>query len=202
MDIKDLKVGDKVYIREDLKNGFTYGNRGFIDEMDKGLLEVSFVSIGNTLIQVHGNPFCDYTPEMIDWEKTRVLNNSSCFKEITQSGENRNETTKAVTHDGREIIVKNNNEKNDVEKAVMLLMLKKIGFTYGDVKREVEKVKVKWRPAENDRYYYIREIGDISSCFWSELSWDYYRFVFNNCFKTKEEAEEKLEKIKEVLKGE
>ena len=127
--------------------------------------------------------------------------NENIFKEITQYRDYKKEVTKGVTYDGEEIVVKNDGEENDVEKAVMLLMLKRHGFTYGDVKKEVEKVKVKWTPAEDDRYYYIREIGDISSCFWNELSWDYYRFDFNNCFKTIEEAEEKLEKIKEVLRG-
>ena len=70
MDIKDLKAGDKVFIREDLKDGVAYGDSVFFNEMAKGLLEVSYVSIECSFIQARGNSFYGYTPEMIDWDKT------------------------------------------------------------------------------------------------------------------------------------
>lgn len=221
MNNKNLKVGDKVFIKEGLVPGKYYGAMTYERNMVQGWCEVLEIFSKSGIFSVktdNGDSWeflYNYSPEMVDWEKTRRLKineswesikkeirGDGTFKEITQCGESGNETTKAITHNGEEIIVKNNNEENDVEKAVMLLMLKSLGFTYSEIKKEVENVKVKWKPTEDDRYYYIREIGDVSSCFWNELSWDYYRFDFNNCFKTIEEAEEKLEKIKEVLKGE
>lgn len=201
MKLKDLKVGDFVYIRQELENAKKYGAHFYFNNMGKGLQQIQSINTHTGNFNIFGKGY-HFSPEMVDWEKTAKLNNSSCFKEITQYGGYKKEATKWVTYDGEEITVKNNGEENDTEKAVMLLMLKNLGVTYSEIKKEVEKVKVKWRPTEDDRYYYIRDIGDIRSCFWSESSWDYYRFDFNNCFKTKEEAEEKLEKIKEVLKGE
>lgn len=207
MNIKNLKVGDKVFIKKGLVPGKYYGAETYERDMVQGWCEVLeiFSKSGTFGVKTdNSNSWYGYTPEMVDWEKTKKLQNNNCynFAKITQFVENGKEKTVALTNSEEEFAVTNKEEENDIEKAVMMLMLKSLGVTYGDVKKEVEKVKVKWRPTEDDRYYYIREIGDISSCFWSELSWDYYRFDFNNCFKTEEEAEEKLEKIKEVLKGE
>ena len=202
MAITDLRAGDKVFIREDLEHGEIYQGVLYVNGMGSGVMRIKHMHPSGIFFSIPcKGHFLHYSKEMIDWEKTRKIREIE-FKEIVQCGECGNEITKATMHNGRKITVKNSNEENDVEKAVMLLMLKARGFTYSDIKKEVEKVKVKWKPTEDDRYYYIREIGDVSSCFWNELSWDYYRFDFNNCFKTIEEAEEKLEKIKEVLKGE
>lgn len=284
MNIKDLKVGDKVFIREDLKNDFRYGGNTFVDEMDKGLLEVSHVSIEGNYIEIGGDSFhaytpemidwektiklrrekmnindlkvgdvvyiredleaykrygkrafvsrmlygeqeiCkvnydeqifeieaeenekwfskfDYTPEMIDWEKTRKIREMD-FKEIIQYGERRNEITKGVTYGGKEIVAKNNREENDIEKVVMLLMLKSVGITYGDVKKEVEKVKVKWVPQLDEKYYFINKYLEIDWYVWEGHSVDKMLFKRDNCFETRKDAKEKLEKIKEILKGE
>ena len=204
MNINDLKVGDIVFIREDLKDDKMYGNNVYIDDMCSGVQKIKSIYKDYENFTVFGSFAYSYTSEMVDWEKTKKLqsNNYCEFEKITQFVESGKEKTVALTNNGKEFVVINNDKENDIEKAVMLLMLKNLGVTYSEIKREVEKVKVKWKPTEDDRYYYIREIGDVSSCFWSELSWDYYRFDFNNCFKTKEDAEEKLEKIKEVLRGE
>ena len=71
--IEELKVGDKVYIREDLKNGEFYGSVSWQEENMK-------VGI-NTIISVYGRGICIsedigyfYDCKMIDWEKTRDLN--------------------------------------------------------------------------------------------------------------------------------
>ena len=84
----------------------------------------------------------------------------------------------------------------------MMLILKSAGITYVDVKKEVEKVKVKWIPKQGEKYYYIKTTGDVDFLYWDGHSHDNGRLTFNNCFRTREEAEEKLDKIKEILKGE
>lgn len=73
MNIKDLKVGDKVYIREDLKQGKRYGDHLYFNNMGKGIQQIQSINIrtGNFNIFARGNYF--YSPEMIDWEKTEEL---------------------------------------------------------------------------------------------------------------------------------
>lgn len=203
MEIKDLKVGDKVFIREDLEHSACYGSYMYINTMGSGIKQIQYIYRDEGFSVVCGKG-CRYTSEMVDWEKTAKLNNLSCFKEITQFGESGNEITKAVTDDGKEIIVKNNNEENDIEKAVMLLMLKSLGVTYSDIKREIEKVKVKWIPAIGEQFYYISTTPTLKAralTYFSEGALKEMADV-GNCFRTKEDAEEKVEKIKEVLKGE
>lgn len=60
---------------------------------------------------------------------------------------------------------------------------------------------IKWEPAEDDIYWYIKSSGDVDYCYWGGLSWDYDRLAFDNCFRTKEVAEEKAKEIREVLRG-
>lgn len=216
MDIRDLKVGDKVFIRKDLIHLCTYGKETFNSYiMPTGLLTVESVFPTCEFITVKGGLSSNYSSEMIDWEKTKELNQcefradiermiseSGTFKKIIQSGDSKKETTKGITYDGTEIIVKNNGEENDIEKAVMLLMLKQRGVTYSDVKREVEKVKVKWEPKQDEKYYWINEYLEINWNVWEAHPIDKLYLGCGNCFGTREEAGEKLEKIKEVLKGE
>lgn len=218
MKIKDLKVGDAIYIREDLEVGKRYGSAYFTEYMKQGVQRIMSIDSAEedfNIVSKTDSFRYHYTTEMVDWEKTRILKlNESCenikkvirvdsiFKEITQSGESGNEITKAVTHDGREITVKNNNEENDAEKAVMLLMLKQLGITYGDVKKEVEKVKVKWVPKDGEKYYWINYRLEINWFIWEGLWADRDLFKCGNCFETREVAEGKLEKIRGILKGE
>lgn len=201
MDIKDLKVGDMVFIREDLEHSACYGSYMYINTMGSGIKQIQYIYRVEGFSVVCGKG-CRYTSEMVDWGKTAKLNNLSYFKEIKQFGESGNEITKAVTDDGKEIIVKNNNEENDVEKAVMLLMLKRHGFTYGDVKKEVEKVKVKWIPKIHEECYTILGSCVVMRTSYSKNREDAVRLSIGNYFKTREEAERKAEEIKEVLKGE
>ena len=73
MNIKDLKVGDIVYIREDLENDNLYGNNVYINDMCKGIQKIGFISIEYGIIRTVETPDYSYTPEMIDWEKTMNL---------------------------------------------------------------------------------------------------------------------------------
>lgn len=207
MNIKDLKSGDIVYIREDLEYLKRYGERIFVSKMLDGKQEIRKVDYDEQTFKIESEkPFAgfDYTLEMIDWDKTKKLQNNNCynFEKITQYGECGNEMTKAITYGGREIMVKNNNEENDIEKAVMMLILKSIGITYGDVKKEVEKVKIKWVPQLDEKYYWINKYLEINWYVWKGHSFDKMIFKCDNCFETRKDAEEKLKKIKEVLKGE
>lgn len=222
MKTRGLKAGDKVFIREDLKDRKEYQGIYYVREMGVGPKTISDVHpSGIHFIASNDNLFFHYSSEMIDWEKTmglkineswerineswesvkKAIKGDGTFKEIIQYGECRNEITKATTYDGREITVKNNNEKNDIEKAVMLLMLKQCGVTYSEIKKEVEKVKIKWTPQFADTYYTISGNGEVTKTLYLNNTSDTVRISINNCFETRKEAEEKLEKIKEVLRG-
>lgn len=225
MNIKDLKVGDAIYIREDLEVGKRYGSAYFTEYMKQGVQRIMAINSAEedfNIVSKTDSFRCRYTTEMVDWEKTRglkineswerineswesvkkAIKGDGTFKEITQFGESGNEITKAIGCDGKEIIVKNNNEENDVEKAVMLLMLKQQGFTYSDIKREVEKVKVKWIPKLYEECYTILGSCIVMRTSFSTNREDAERLSIGNYFKTREEAERKAEEIKKVLKGE
>lgn len=216
MNIKNLKVGDKVFIKKGLVPGKYYGVTSYVESMEQGWCEVLeiFSKSGTFSVKTdNGNSWgflYDYTPEMVDWERTNfvketleeVTSKRRVFKYIKQTGAPGAEITKGVTYGGKEIVVKNNREENDPEKAVMLLMLKARGVTYSDIKEETKKVKVKRVPKQGEKYYYIKTTGDVDFLYWDGHSHDNGRLAFNNCFRTREEAKEKLEKIKEVLRGE
>ena len=51
----------------------------------------------------------------------------------------------------------------------------------------------RWKPENEEGYYYLTSNGDI---FWDNYSCDKSRYAIGNCFKTKEEAEFMVEKLK------
>lgn len=60
--------------------------------------------------------------------------------------------------------------------------------------------KLRWKPNKNDIYYYISSVGwFITSETWDNWTYDIEHYEMGNCFKTKEEAEAKLEQIKQIL---
>lgn len=60
----------------------------------------------------------------------------------------------------------------------------------------------KW-PKNNDRYYCISEGGLIyHTNFHDDYAFDNNRLTFGNCFRTLEEAEAALDRVKKALKGE
>lgn len=75
MRFEDLKVGDKVYIREDLKVHEIYGGFMFMENMLKGKQEIVCIldELDEANFLIKGEPFI-YTSKMIDWEKTSRLN--------------------------------------------------------------------------------------------------------------------------------
>lgn len=72
MNIKDLKVGDMVFIREDLEEGRGYQGILYLSEMGSGAMTVSGVYSDGFRFLVDGNEW-SYTSEMVDWEKTRRI---------------------------------------------------------------------------------------------------------------------------------
>lgn len=64
-------------------------------------------------------------------------------------------------------------------------------------------MSARWRPEIGDSYWYIDMlVGHIyveTKEMWSDSKQDERRISAGNCFKTKEQAEEVLEKIKKVL---
>jgi hypothetical protein len=79
MNIRDLKVGDKVFIREDLEYCKCYGKRTFDSKMLNGVQKIFMIDYDNQTFEIEAEKNkqwflrFDYTPEMIDWEKTMNL---------------------------------------------------------------------------------------------------------------------------------
>lgn len=191
MTIKDLKVGMEVWIREDLKVGEKYGNEEFVEFMEHltGLQKISRVE--NKIIQINGWHF---TSEMIDWDKTERLNKKETelvYDGITLEGQ----------ISGKEIkVVRSSEDKEDLEKAVMMGLLKSLGYSFEDVKKLQSKVKKVWKPKFNQIYYYVGPYGEVKPT--RNLNYDFDKKIFEicNCFKTKEEAEQKAMKFRELFK--
>ena len=58
----------------------------------------------------------------------------------------------------------------------------------------------RWKPKSGENYWYIMHCGTVATTHWSDYcDLDAEFFAMNNCFKTKEEAEFALEKIKVYL---
>lgn len=59
----------------------------------------------------------------------------------------------------------------------------------------------RWKPKNEECYYFIDDRGTIITSMWNKYGErkDNLRYEFGNCFRTKEEAEEVINKIKEVL---
>lgn len=75
MRFEDLKVGDKVYIREDLKVYEIYGGFMFMEHMKKGEQRIVHIYDEFSFL-IKGEPFI-YTSKMIDWGKTTALNKTT-----------------------------------------------------------------------------------------------------------------------------
>lgn len=59
---------------------------------------------------------------------------------------------------------------------------------------EAEKIEAeqpkRWKPKEDEPYYYLNWGGDVVICHWENDKADNWNYLTGNCFKTKEEAEE------------
>lgn len=193
MTIKDLKPGMKVFIREDLKVGGVYGDQTFVKDMERltGLQKIT--GIGNTAIKVN-NECWYFTSEMIDWDKTKRLNNKN-------SGLFYDGTTLEGQIDGQEIkVVRSPEDKEDLEKAVMMGLIQSLGYSYGDVKKLQSEVKEMWKPKYTEIYYYVGLYGEVESTRNLNHASDKKLFELCNCFKTEEEAEQKAVEFRQLFK--
>lgn len=61
--------------------------------------------------------------------------------------------------------------------------------------------KWRWKPSYNEKYYYVYVLSttEVATHIWMGDNVDGDHYSNNNCFKTKEEAEVKLEQIKQIL---
>lgn len=61
--------------------------------------------------------------------------------------------------------------------------------------------KLRWKPLYNDKYYCINVLSEAVIIYhiWAGDTVDNTYYRTNNCFKTREEAETKLEQIKQIL---
>lgn len=137
MTIKDLKVGMKVWIRKDLKTDVEYGGCCFVAKMQAltGQQTIEDFSKFSHTFRLKGDGCWWFAPEMIDWEKTEKINKKET--RLTYDG-----TTLKGQINGKEIkVTRSDKDKEDLEKAVMMALLKSLGVTYVDVKDLKNKVK-------------------------------------------------------------
>ena len=193
MIIKDLKVGMMVFIRENLEVGVKYGNDIFVEDMKYLTGPQKISRVGNKIIEVDGKGW-HFTSEMIDWDKTDRINKKET--ELEYDG-----TTLEGKIDGKEIkVVRSSEDEEDLEKAVMMGILKSLGYSFSDVKRLQNKVKTVWRPKFNQKYYYVGACGEVESMCNLDNDFDKKIFEICNYFKTKEEAEQKAVEVRELFK--
>lgn len=72
MNISDLKVGDKVYIRDDLQTYENYGGITYFIDMEYGVKIIEEDARGSGYISCSDG--WAFSSEMIDWKKTEELN--------------------------------------------------------------------------------------------------------------------------------
>ena len=65
-----------------------------------------------------------------------------------------------------------------------------------EAKKELSNCGKRWKPELETCYYYVTLMGRVVSDCWINHSVDIGHYNLNNCFKTREEAEFKLENLK------
>lgn len=128
---------------------------------------------------------------MIDWEKTIEENGILIYDGTTLKGQ----------INGKEIkVVRSDKDKEDLEKAVMMCLLKSLGYNYDDVKKLQSKIKKEWRPKYREKYYYIMSNLEVNCGYNDDYSMDNRRIQVGNCFETVEEAEKKVIEVKGLFR--
>lgn len=67
--------------------------------------------------------------------------------------------------------------------------------------------EVKWKPKEGEEYYYVRDCEFnkdlvVRRTEWECTDWDERKYRIGNCYKTREEAGQALERVLKAYKGE
>lgn len=131
MNIKDLKVGDIVYIRDDLDFDKKYGCSYFTRHMSHGIQRINSIDTYQKSFDVssEANSFMfRYTPEMIDWDKTMHLRYVEELAGVFDDNSDIKDNVNNPSHykfDGLGI------EVNDVIRAVLGSEMYK-GWTFGN----------------------------------------------------------------------
>lgn len=111
-------------------------------------------------------------------------------------------TINAIRYAAGLYCIKENMKMNNKEK-----ILKKIDEAKQNIEELQENIKHleeqlnkepnKWKPMEDDVFYYISEFGTVETeIYTNNKKYDIPKIKIGNCFKTKKEAEFELEKIK------
>ena len=66
------------------------------------------------------------------------------------------------------------------------------------VKKSTEEKPKVWKPKDEEEYYYIDDSGDVSCTYCNCCIVDDDRYAIGNCYRTREEAEFALEKLKVI----
>lgn len=137
---------------------------------------------------------------------TEILEELRKGKKVTREKweEGKTECYKYIKLEHGEIIayLKDDNGEDKVEERTKC-MFELADFTAEDWKiyKEPDEPNKSWKPKEGDTIFYITETGRvISGTFLSLLPSDNDKVLFNNAFKTAEEAKHMLEKIKIINK--
>lgn len=84
------------------------------------------------------------------------------------------------------------------EKQFLFNKMKEKGLKWNAEEKRVEKIR--WRAKEGEDYYYITGRGHVVGDEEGGLPEDIERYEFGNYFRTREQAEEAVKRVKEVLR--
>lgn len=77
--------------------------------------------------------------------------------------------------------------------------LEELKQKYKELGEEIEKLEKQgkvWTPAEQEKYWIINTNGEVDWQYWGNDDYDKPRYQLGDCFRTKEEAEAVVEKLK------
>ena len=120
-----------------------------------------------------------------------------------------NKPTDKLVYDGTTLsnasngitIRRHESEPEDLEKAVMMYLLKDLGYTYTDVHKVLESVEIKWYPKDGEKFFYITLSGTVDYAYYYSKSDSHKNLcTFGNYFKTEEDAIDAQSKIVDVFK--
>jgi hypothetical protein len=110
----------------------------------------------------------------------------TCCEEVTEKDMNKREQIKNIIADRR------------FSGAKLDIAIDKIMALFEDHPAEPER----WKPNNGEDYWYINASGEVDvedlHTVWYRFVWE-KRFEFGNCFKTRHEAKQACEKVKEAL---
>ena len=198
MRIKDIKIGDRVRIRQwdDMKQAFGVDGAGDIKAehfFTTGMRhlcgrEATVASISGGLIRLK------------DWsDEDGDINFSYSAGMLEKVEEKKMDNMIVITADGKTTTARMTGERQ-VEAIAKCSPEDKFDFLVGAeiaTQRLFEKMKP-FKPKMEERYWYVREDGDVDSYINAMDTTDYALVALGNCFRTKKEAKANKDKIMEI----